>query len=71
MKGEISQKIRELREERGLSLGELAEKRGISKTLLAQIEERKMVPSVAILIHLSQVFQFPLKSLTGLERGEE
>jgi transcriptional regulator with XRE-family HTH domain len=71
MKGEISQEIRELREERGLSLGELAEKTGISKTLLAQIEEGKMVPSVATLIHLSQVFQVPLKSLAGLERGEE
>lgn len=70
MKGEISQKIRDLREDRGLSLEELAEKTGISKALLAQIEEGKMVPSVATLIHLSQVFQVPLKSLTGLERGE-
>ncbi len=70
MKGEISQKVRELREARGFSLEELAEKAGISASLLSQIESGKAVPSVATLIHLSKVLEVPLRSFTGLETGE-
>ena len=70
MRGEVYQKIRELRNAKGFSLEEVAEKAGISKALLANIEEGKAVPSIATLIHLSKVFQVPLKSLTGLESGK-
>ena len=70
MRGILSKKIRELREAKNLSREELAEKMGVSQSLLAQIEEGKIVPSVATLIHLSRCLGVPLKTFTGVE-GEE
>jgi len=59
-------KIRKLREEKGLTQQELAEKIGISKTLLSQIEEGKIIPSVATLIQISRLFGLSLKYFTGI-----
>ncbi len=64
-------KLKSLREKAGLTLEELAEKVGISKTLLSQIEEGKITPSIATLIHLSRVLGVPLRDLTGTEHEEK
>ncbi len=70
MKKLLAEKIRELREAKGLSREELAEKMGVSSSLLAQVEEGKTVPSVATLIHLSRCLDVPLRTFTGLEEEE-
>ncbi len=70
MKKALSRKIRELREAKGLSREELAEMMGISQSLLAQMEEGRVVPSVASLIHLSRCLGVPLRTFTGVEEEE-
>ncbi|NPA15761.1 MAG: helix-turn-helix domain-containing protein [Deferribacteres bacterium] len=64
-------RIRELREKKGLTLEELAEKAGISRTLLSHIEEGRITPSIATLIHLSRVLGVPLRELTGQQEMEK
>jgi len=67
MRETLAKKIRELREAKGLSREELAERMGVSPSLLTQVEEGKTVPSVATLIHLSRCLNVPLRTFTGLE----
>ena len=50
----IGPKIRALRTERGLTLRELSERSGLSKPLLSQVENGRVVPPVATLLRISR-----------------
>jgi len=65
----IGRTLRALRTERGLSLGELGQAAGLSKSILARIESDGGNPSVETLWRLSLALGVPLGSLLGDDQG--
>lgn len=61
----LAQSVRALRENRGLSLGGLAELAGISKASLSKIEAGEANPSLEILSRLSQALHVTIGTLLG------
>jgi transcriptional regulator with XRE-family HTH domain/mannose-6-phosphate isomerase-like protein (cupin superfamily) len=53
--GALGQRLREVREDRGLSLRQLARQLGVSPSFVSQMETGKSQPSVATLYSLSQL----------------
>ncbi|MBB2149351.1 helix-turn-helix domain-containing protein [Pedobacter gandavensis] len=48
----ISYRIKEIRKERGITIQELADRAGVSKGLISQIENNRTVPSLMVLIDI-------------------
>src|SRR6266581_2713125 len=61
----LAQAVRAHRESRGLSLGNLAEKAGISKTSLSKIESGLGNPSLEVLCRIAQALNVPIGTLFG------
>ena len=61
----LAQAVRAHRESRGLSLGSLAEKAGISKTSLSKIESGLGNPSLEVLCRIAQALNVPIGTLFG------
>ncbi len=61
----VAPRLRELREQRGVSLSELATLTGISKSTLSRLETGQRRPSLELLLPLSQVYRVPLDVLVG------
>src|SRR5947209_18388529 len=59
----LAQAVRAHRESRGFSLGNLAEKAGISKTSLSKIEAGLGNPSLDILCRIAQALNIPIGTL--------
>ena len=59
----LAQTMRAHRESRGLSLGNLAEKAGISKTSLSKIEAGLGNPSLDVLCRIAQALNIPVGTL--------
>lgn len=60
---EVGGRIRELREERGLSMRALAREAGISANALSMIERSKTSPSVSTLYKLTNALDIPITAL--------
>ncbi len=58
----LAQSVRAHRQSRGLSLGNLAEKAGISKTSLSKIESGGGNPSLEVLCRIAQALNVPNRS---------
>ena len=56
----IGQKIQKYRTQRGLSLRGLAEKTGITASMISQIENNAVNPSINTLKTLAETLDFPL-----------
>ena len=56
----IGEKIKKVREEKGISLAELAEKSGFSSALLSQIENHMISPPLGTLIKLGRALEVPI-----------
>ncbi len=56
----IGQKIQRYRNQRGLSLRGLAEKTGITASMISQIENNSVNPSINTLKTLAETLDFPL-----------
>lgn len=68
----IANRVRVERETRGWSLGDLAEKSGVSKAMISKIERYDASPTATILGRLSGAFGLPLSMLLALaERAED
>ncbi len=52
----IGDRIRKIREEKGLSLEEFAKKVGLSASRLEEIERGKLMPCDAVLVYISKIF---------------
>jgi len=65
----ISEKIRKIRAEKGLSLAEVAERAGISEELLVSFEQNDSSMSLGSIIRLAKALSVPVGSLFG-ENGE-
>lgn len=64
----LGRRLRELREERDLSLRELAEALGgLSKAHLSDIELGQRNPSPSLLFKMAEVFEVPLEELQRLD----
>ena len=60
----IGDTIKEIRKEKRLTLGVLAEKSGVSKAMLSQIESDKVNPTVATLWKISTGLEVDINELT-------
>jgi transcriptional regulator with XRE-family HTH domain len=63
----IGQKIRDLRSEKGMTLGNLAEKIKVSPSLISQLERGGVNPSISLLKLIVDVLGTSLSSLLGEE----
>lgn len=61
----LGDRIRTLREHRGLTLADLAEATGISTSTLSRLENRQRRATLEILLALARVFAVPLDELVG------
>ena len=59
----IGSKIRNLRGKEGWTIQQLAERIGISTSLVSQVENGKLSASLGTLLKISQGFRIPIKQL--------
>jgi len=62
---EIGPRLRRVRDERGVTLVELSELTGISKSTLSRLESGKRKPSLELLLPIADAHQVPLDELVG------
>ena len=62
----LARNLRRLRGARGLTLEELAKRAGISRSMLIQIEQQRVNPTLAILVRLAQALDVGLAELVEL-----
>ena len=72
MKREIQQKIKKLREERGFTLKQLAEKAGCTQSYISQIETGLAVPSLSMVGRLAAALKVKVVDLfSDISNGDE
>ncbi len=67
----LSLKIRRLRQKKGLSLKDLAEKSGLSHSYLNEIEKGKKYPKVEKLLGLAQALEISIDELVSVKMGKK
>jgi transcriptional regulator with XRE-family HTH domain len=66
----LARNLRRLRSERGLTLDELAKRAGISRSMLIQVEQKRVNPTLATLVRLAQALDVGLAGLVELGRQQ-
>jgi transcriptional regulator with XRE-family HTH domain len=66
---QIALRVRQLRQDQGLSVRALAEKAGISASALSQIESGQASPSVATLEKICRALRLPITALFDAPDG--
>ena len=61
----VSKNLKEIRKSRRLTLEELAEKSGVSKSMLGEIERGRTNPTITVLWKITQALKIPLTMLIG------
>jgi transcriptional regulator with XRE-family HTH domain len=64
--GALARNLRRLRADRGLTLDELARRAGISRSMLIQIEQQRVNPTLATLVRVAQALDVGLAELVEL-----
>lgn len=59
----IGKTIKRIREEKGVTVAELADKCGLSKNLIAQIEGDIISPPISTLLRIAKILEVPLSAL--------
>ncbi|MCK9172524.1 helix-turn-helix domain-containing protein [Desulfuromonas thiophila] len=67
---QIGMKIRNLRQDRRLTLQDVADRTGLSKPLLSQIENNQVIPPLATLLRIAKAFGITLNCFFEDERDE-
>ncbi|MCR5040482.1 MAG: helix-turn-helix domain-containing protein [Clostridia bacterium] len=62
-------RLKELRKENGMTQRQLAERLGVTKSMVSYYELSERFPSPEILIRLAKVFRTTTDSLLGLEKN--
>ncbi|GAB3764967.1 transcriptional regulator with XRE-family HTH domain [Nocardioides ginsengisegetis] len=62
---QVGPRLRRVREQRGLTLTEVARLTGISKSTLSRLENGQRRPSLELLLPLAQTYRVPLDDLVG------
>lgn len=68
---QIGLKIRRMRQDRRMTLQDLAEATGLSKPLLSQIENEQVIPPLATLLRIAKAFRVNLHSFFQEEGDSE
>jgi len=67
---QISQRVRALRQEKKITLDELARRAQVSKSLISQVENNRTIPSLPVLISLIQSLEIDIHAFfDGIGRG--
>jgi len=61
----VGPRLRTVREQRGITLTEIAARTGISKSTLSRLENGQRKPSLELLLPLAQAYRLPLDDLVG------
>jgi putative transcriptional regulator len=67
MSSSVRNRVRELREERGWTQQELADKVGVSRQSINSIERDRYVPSLVLALTFARVFDCPIDKIFKLE----
>jgi putative transcriptional regulator len=67
-KGRVRNKIRDLRQERGLSQQALADAVGATRQTINAIEQEKYAPSLELAFRIALVFGLPFEAVFQFER---
>lgn len=70
MESNFGEKLKELRTNSGLTQKQLAERVGITKSVISFYEQRERTPSPDILIKLAAVFHCSTDYLLGVEKSK-
>ncbi|MEO6511805.1 MAG: XRE family transcriptional regulator [Nocardioides sp.] len=62
---QVGPRLRQVRTERGVTLGDLSERTGISTSTLSRLENGRRKPSLELLLPLAQAYRVPLDELIG------
>jgi transcriptional regulator with XRE-family HTH domain len=62
---QVGPRLKRIRAHRGVTLADLAERTGISKSTLSRLENGQRRPSLELLLPLAQAYQVPLDDLVG------
>jgi transcriptional regulator with XRE-family HTH domain len=63
--------LRELRKQRELSLNDLAQLSGVSRSMLSQMETGRSIPSVVVLCKIARTFDVPVTVFLKSEASEQ
>ena len=66
----ISNRVKELRGERGWTQQELAEAVGVSRQSINSIERNRYTPSLPLALKFAQVFERPTEDIFSLEEQQ-
>jgi transcriptional regulator with XRE-family HTH domain len=66
---EVGQRVKALREAMGLSLRDLAERSGVSKPMLSQVERGETSPTIAVAAKIAFGLELSLSQLLRLDEG--
>jgi transcriptional regulator with XRE-family HTH domain len=61
----VGPRLRKIREQRGITLTDVAERTAISKSTLSRLENGQRRPSLELLLPLAQIYRVPLDDLVG------
>lgn len=65
--GKIETKLKEYREERGLTQKDLAEQVGVRRETIVHLEKNKYNPSLELALEIAQIFEVPVETLFRLK----
>ena len=61
----VGPRLKQMRSQRGITLADLSERTGISKSTLSRLETGQRRPSLELLLPLAQTYRVPLDDLVG------
>ena len=70
VKAEFSENLKKLREEKGISQTELANRLGVNKSLISAYENQERLPSLNALAKLSYQFNVSMEFLLGINKNK-
>jgi len=68
---DLENRLRELREQHGITQEELAARVKVSRQTIISLEKGKYNPSIGLAYSLARVFQLPIESVFIFAEGEE
>ena len=68
---DFGERLKKLRQQEGMSQQQLADRIGVTKSVISYYELRERHPSPDVLVKLSAIFHVSADFLLGLERGGE
>ena len=67
---DFGDRLKELRKKSGLTQAQLAERIGVTKSVISFYEQRERSPSPSVLIKMAKVFRVSTDYLLGIERQQ-